>query len=247
MRKAALIAILMYSLSNSVHNSQAQQRSSNLSEHCFSITSSSRPEIAQVTTTPGEFLRNNPSSQAAINGPYVGGNSPRNYMTQGIAYLADGHQLADGDLRHVRGYFTISKDGKQIKASETLEGIGTLDEKLRNYWLVIGTHPLLVVNEYVHSQAREDRYGKRSIEPIVTRSAIGTKNGQVCFAVSDDRISTQQWAETLKQEGYESAINLGGDTYSQLAVRRGNGIEINGTAKNPARLIIFENKINSKQ
>ena len=239
MERRTLLSILLYAALNVMSNS-AQNKPADLSEHCFEISNDRKIAIEQVTTTPETFLRLHPNVDAAINGPYIGGKDQKNYRTQGIAYIAEGHQLADGDLRYIRGYFTVSKSGRQIQVSETLDGTGTLDQKLRNYWVVIGTHPLLVVDGKIHNQATEDRYEKNSIEPFVHRSAIGIREGKACFVVSEDKLTMKKWAERLQNKGYKGALNLNGDTYSQMAERNDGKVKVMGKGKANTRLIIYD-------
>ena len=92
-----------------------------ISDHCFGISPQKNVAIEEVTTTPQNFVRNHANVEAAINGPYFGGKDPKHYKTQGIAYLADGFQFADGDLRQVKGFFTVSRDGNKINVSESLD------------------------------------------------------------------------------------------------------------------------------
>lgn len=134
-------------------------------------------------------------------------------------------------MRQVRGFFTVSRDGNKINVSETLDG------KL-DYWLVVGTHPLLVLNGNFHDQAAEDRYVR---SPFYC-SAIGTKDGKVCFAVSEKTFSMRDWASMLQQSGYTGAINLDGGSISQMAVRENGKIETKGKGNQATRLVIFEQK-----
>ena len=240
MRRRTLLTMLLYPVVTSAQVLSSQQKSSNISEHFFDISENQKIGIRELTTTPQKFVENNSDIEAAINGPYF---SPNN-KTQGIAYLADGHQLADGNINYVRGYFSVNKNGNEVKVNETLlDGTGTLDEKLRNYWLVIGTHPLLVVNRAVHAQSREDRYKYDEQRRIKRdyRSAIGTKYGKaIYFAVSEDKITMEEWAERLRSVGYLGAINLDGGPISQLAVRENKIVKIKGQGTLPTRLVIFE-------
>src|SRR3989344_7322070 len=241
MKRRTLLSMLMYPALSSVKLFSSQRKLSNLSEHFFDISEHQTIGVRELTTTPQKFVENNSDIAAAINGPYF---SP-NYKTQGIVYLAEGQQLGDGNLEYVRGYFSVSKSGNEIKVGEVLGGTGTLDEKLRNYWFVIGMHPLLVVNKAVHMQAREDMYkydNQRGVKKGY-RSAIGTKNGKtIYFAVSEDKITIEEWAERLQTFGYQGAINLDGGPFSQLAERKDGKIEVKGKGNSPTRLIIFEYK-----
>jgi len=233
MDRKTLFAALLYAATSAVP-AQTQNMPSNLSEHCFEISENRNIAMQEVATTPGQFLKDSKNSgvESAINGTYFGGKDPRHFRPEGIAYLADGNQFADGNLRYVRGFFTVSKDGKQINISETLDG------RLSNYWLVIGTHPLLVADSKINSQSQETRYASTGL-----RSAIGTKNGRnICFAVSENELTMAQWAERLQNSRYKGAINLDGGPISQMAVRENGNIKIKGQGKSPTRLVIFEYK-----
>jgi exopolysaccharide biosynthesis protein len=201
--------------------------SSNLEEYCFSISPHKSIAMRSVDTTPERFLKDNPGVQAAINGSYFG----QNNRTEGIAYLADNLHFATQKPEHTRGYFSINRKGDTINVSETLDG------KLTDYFLVLGTHPLLVTNGKVNSQALEKRYGERTSY----RSAIGTKTGKdICFAVSTDAILTSEWAERLKQAGYYGALNLDGGPISQMAIRDKTGsISVKGKGNGNTKLVIF--------
>lgn len=229
MQGKIFLPMLLYASLSSATISSSQNKPSNLSEHCFEISSRKTIAIEEATITPETFVRMHNNVDSAINGPYFGGKDPQQYKTQGIAYLADDHQFADGDLRQVRGFFTVSRNGREIKVSETL------DAKM-DYWLVIGTHPLLVVDGKTHAQSREPRY-----TDSYYRSAIGTKNGEVCFLVSEDEVTMRDWANRLQQAGY-NAINLDGNTVSQMAERKDESVEVKGKGKANTRLIIFEQR-----
>ena len=171
-----------------------------------------------------------PNVDSAINGPYFDKRDKNGKLVEGIAYLANNHNFGNNNPDHVRGYFTVSLDGNKIGVTRQLNG------NFNDYWLVIGTYPLLVLNPQVHSQARMPVYNASTRY----RSAIGTKNGNVCFAVSENELTMEQWAEMLHQAGYSGAINLDGGPVSQLAERIGGRVSVKGKGKSPARLLIFE-------
>ena len=200
---------------------------SNLEEYCFSISPHKSIAMRGVDATPEQFLRDNPSVETAINGPYYGPNS----KTEGIAYLADNWHFATEKPEHTRGYFSVNRKGDEIKVSESLDG------KLTDYFLVIGTHPLLVTNGKVNSQSLEDRYSGRTFY----RSAIGTKTGKdICFTVSTDAILMSEWAKRLRDAGYDGALNLDGGPISQMAIRsRNDEISVKGKGTGNTRLVIF--------
>jgi len=202
-------------------------RYSNLEEYCFSVSPNKYIAMREVDTTPEQFLRDNPTVEAAINGSYYGSDN----KTEGIAYLADNWHFATEKPEHTRGYFSVNRKGDEIKVSESLDG------KLTDYFLVLGTHPLLVTDGNVHSQACEDRYRGRRFY----RSAIGTKTGKdICFAVSTDAIFMNEWAERLKNAGYDGALNLDGGPISQMAIRdRSNNISLKGKGTENTKLVIF--------
>ena len=117
-------------------------------------------------------------------------------------------------------------------------------DSFSDFHLVIGTHPILVRNGIMHTHAQEDRYNKRKDEdgnytdPHATfRSAIGNKSDQeLCFAVVQQGVTMDAWAQELRQQGYQNAINLDGGFESQLAVR---GKTSTGFLTEESRLIIF--------
>ena len=202
-------------------------KSLNLEEYFFSISPHKSIGMRGVDTTPEQFLKADPSVEATINGPYYG----QDNKTEGIAYLADSWHFATEKPEHTRGYFSVNREGNEIKVSESLDG------KLTDYFLVIGTHPLLVTDGKVHSQALEDRYDGR----ISYRSAIGTKTGKdICFAVSTDEILIREWAKRLRYAGYNGALNLDGGPFSQMAIRnRFDNISIKGKGTGNTKLVIF--------
>ncbi len=177
-----------------------------LEEYCFEIDRDVSIGARNVTTTPEEFINQNPNVFVAINGVYFG----QDQRPEGLVFLSDNHHLATERPQHTRGYFTVNKRGDKVKVTEKLE------DPLKDYWLVIGTHPLLVEDGHLHSQSQEARYSNSAAQ----RSAIGTKNGKnICFAVSKGDIAISNWAKKLESKGYLGAINLDGGPYSQLAVR----------------------------
>lgn len=198
-------------------------------EYCFRITPHTTIGIERITTTPEEFLNDREGVHAVVNGVYFGTDD----KPEGIAYLAEGHHLATEQPQHTRGYFMVNKIGKDVTVDETMPG------EFFDYWLVIGTHPLLVVHGEVHPQAREERYLRRR---AAFRSALGTKdNRNICFAVSNEELLMYDWARELENAGYLGAINLDGGFYSQLAVRNESGITTTGHGKEAlrSRLVIF--------
>jgi len=198
---------------------------SNLEEYCFTISPHKSIALRAVDTTPEKFLRDNPTVEAAINGPYYDAEN----RTEGVAYLANDWHLATGKPDDIRGYLSVSRKGDEIKVAESLSG------KLEDYFLVLGTHPLLVTDGKVHSQSREQRYRER----IAYRSAIGTKSGSdMCFAVSADEILMSEWAQRLDEVGYYGALNLDGGPISQMALRD-DGISVKGKGTGNTKLVIF--------
>lgn len=200
---------------------------SKLEEYCFSVSPNKSIAMRSIDTTPEQFLRDNPNVEAAINGSYYGSDN----KTEGIAYLADNWHFATEKPEHTRGYFSVNRKGDEIKVSESL------DKQLTDYFLVLGTHPLLVTNGEVNSQALEDRYAGRTSY----RSAIGTKTGNdICFAVSTDTILMNEWAERLRDAGYDGALNLDGGPISQIAIRdSSDNISVKGKGTGNTKLVIF--------
>ena len=194
-------------------------------EYCFRIKPDLSMGVREITTTPEKFLQNNENVQAAINGPYFGLDN----KTEGIVFLADNNYFGTRKPEHIRGYFTINKNGNKVQVNEKLP------KDFSNYWLVIGTHPILVSNEEINSQARENRYNK-----IGLRSAIGTKDEKdICFAVSREELSMLDWANELKVAGYNGAINLDGGPFSKLSIRDNKSIKKLGKGNQETKLIIF--------
>lgn len=200
-----------------------------LRDYCFEITPRVTIGMREVTTTPEDFLMSNPDIEAVINGMYFGSDN----RPEGTAYLANGHHFATEKPEHTRGYFIVDRAGEIITVREQLGG------KVEDYWLVIGTHPLLITEGRIDPQAQEERYAGSS----AYRSAIGTKNGNdICFAVSSGAISMDDWASRLVEDGYQGAINLDGGPYSQLAIRENERIRVEGQGTQETRLVIFSYK-----
>jgi exopolysaccharide biosynthesis protein len=200
---------------------------SNLEEYCFSISPHKSIAMRSGDTTPEEFVRKNPNVKAAINGPYYGSDN----RTEGIAYLANDLHFATEKPEHTRGYFSVNRRGDKIKVEKSLDG------KLNDYFLVLGTHPLLIRDGKIHSQSLEKRYGDRRFY----RSAVGTKTGKdICFAVSTDEILMSEWAQRLKDAGYNGALNLDGGPISQMAIKDKDGrISVKGKGTGNTKLVIF--------
>ena len=183
-------------------------------DYCFKTTPRRPIGIKKITTTPADYLKQDPTAIAVINGMYFGPSyTPPNDQPEGIAFIADDNHLATENPRHSRGYFTISKNGLRVDVRDSFSG------DFPEYFLVIGTHPTLVMDYKVHPQARESRYQRNT----AARSAIGTKQKEyidtICFAVQEQPVTIEEWAEQLEREGYRGALNLDGASYSQLAVR----------------------------
>ncbi len=199
---------------------------SHLEEYCFTISPHKSIAMRAVDTTPEQFLGDNPSVEAAINGLYYG---PDN-KNEGIAYLADNWHFATEKPAHTKGYFIVNREGNNIDVIASLEG------SLTDYFLVLGTHPLLVTEGKVHDQSLEERYAGRT----AYRSAIGTKTGKdICFAVSTDQIFIRDWAQRLKEERYRGALNLDGGPISQMAIRGDGVVSIKGNGTENTKLVIF--------
>lgn len=204
----------------------AQPHTNALSEYCFQISPTRTIAMSKIDITPVEFLKQNPNLEAVINGIYFGDFGE----PLGLAYMADGHHFATEMPRDIRGYFSVNRNGNEIQVSEKLSGA------LDDYWIVIGTHPLLVVNGEPHAQSMEARYSRL----MDYRSAIGTKgDNNICFAVSTDKLLIQDWARILKESGYQGAINLDGGPKSQLAVNENGTIRVSGPGTENTRLVIF--------
>ena len=199
----------------------------NLEEYCFIISPHKSIAMRKVDTTPEQFVKDNPSVEVAINGSYYGSDN----KTEGIAYLADNWHFASEKPEHTRGYFSVNKKGDKIQVTEKLSG------NLNDYFLVLGTHPLLITNEKIHNQSLDRKYNCMG----AYRSAVGTKNSRdICFAVSTDKILMNEWAERLKNSGYYGALNLDGGPISQMAIRKGDEkIYVKGKGTGNTKLILF--------
>jgi len=233
MRRRTLLAMILYAGINTIPV-QTQNKLSNLSQHCFDITPERHIGIEGVATTPENFVRTHLNVDSAINGTYFDRNDKQGKLVEGIAYLTRNRHFGNNNPGQVRGYFTVNIDGDEINVARQFNG------SFNDYWLVLGTYPLLVLpidnKPQIHPQAQVPIYNSDTSY----RSAIGTKNGQVCFAVSEDSIKMNQWAERLQREGYRGAINLDGGPVSQLAERKNGKIETKGKGKSNTRLVIFE-------
>ena len=198
-----------------------------LEEYCFTISPHKSVAMRAVDTTPEKFVRDTPGVEAAINGLYYGADN----RSEGIAYLADNWHFATEKPAHTRGYFIVNREGNNIDVTASLEG------SLTNYFLVLGTHPLLVTEGKVHAQSLEGRYAGRT----AYRSAIGTKTGKdICFVVSTDEILIKEWAERLRGTGYTGALNLDGGPLSQMAIRAEDGVvSVKGNGTEKTKLVIF--------
>jgi uncharacterized protein YigE (DUF2233 family) len=84
--------------------------------------------------------------------------------------------------------------------------------KIDEYWMAIGTFPLLVINGAV-------RQGLERAKERAYRSAIGTKSNDICFAVSEEQLTLNEWAQHLVGKGYAGALYLDGGPYASLAAR----------------------------
>ena len=181
-------------------------------EYCFNSTQQTLG-IANVTSTPQQYLLDHSNVVAAINGVYYAADTDE---PLGVVYY-NGEQLADG-RGSVRGYFLLDKEGKAIIQDD-------FNEDYSNQQIVIGTHPLLVLNGEVHDQSLEGRYvylynnGVPFAQNRHFRSAIGIKNDEVCLAHIDKYKTINDWATLLQSKGYVSALNLDGGGPSQLVIR----------------------------
>lgn len=213
-------------------------KSSNLEEYCFLISPHKSIAMRDINSTPEQFLKDNPSVQAAINGPQF-----RDNHTMGLSYLKKNYYYSNEDPGDIRAYFSISNDGRRVAVTNDLEGhvIGYWSKNkrfiLKDYWMVIGARPALLLNGNISKEALHPGYIGTSY-----RSAIGTKTGKdICFAVSTDAILMSEWAERLKDAGYEGALNLDGGPISQMAVRnKSDNISVKGKGTGNTKLVIFE-------
>ena len=218
-------AVIRERIESPIQEQSEYNKFADISEYCFEISPQVSIAVKEEKTPPREFLKRNEGVEAAINGPYFGLDD----RTEGVVFLANNHYFGSRKPEHTRGYFTINKNGQEVRVDDKLKG------SFSDYWLVIGTHPMLVRNNKFYREAEEKRYSKIT----APRSAIGTKNGKnICFAVSNSNFSMEGWANKLRVRGYKDAINLDGGPYSQLATREG---EL-GQGNSPTRLVIFSYK-----
>jgi len=204
---------------------------SGLNEYCFNITPKISIGAKKATQFPADFLRSDANILAAINGVYWDTDG----TPLGEVFLADNNHLANKQGR-ISGYLLVNKAGTEIKVAESF------DENYQNYYFVVGTHPILLINSQVHSQAAEERYNKYEDgrDKVSYRSAIGTKDGRnICFAVSANTLTMSDWADLLLKSGYRDALNLDGGPVSQLAIRENNEVKTSGAGLTPTHLIIF--------
>ena len=197
------------------------------SEFCFLPGTEYLLGMEKTHTTPQVFVSQKKSVVAAINGTYFDPNGE----VLGIAYESRTGKLGNGQGR-ISGYFFLSSSGKVFVA----EGF---DGDFSNYSLVIGTHPMLLQDARVHPQAQEERYNKNEdgSQRLAYRSALGTKDhSDVCFIVSEEPYTMEEWAEFLEVQGYVDALNLDGGPISQLATQGGH---VYGAGFVPTELIIF--------
>ena len=225
-----LYSTLIFNTLNCAPNTQTQSKKKiDAQENCFNIDSHKTIGLKEINTTPEQFLSQNPDTESAINGIYF----DKKGQLEGIVYLADNHFYGTRKNEHIRGYFSVNKNGSEVKFSESLDG------KVENYWMVIGTHPLLVTKGTVNSQAMEERYNSAD----GYRSAIATKDGkEICFVTSEETMKMGDWAQLLQKSGYYGAINLDGGPLSQMAVREGGIVKTKGHGNQKSRLIIFSYK-----
>ncbi len=220
-----LLIMIMWPL---IQTAFPQESKRELFEYCFAITQDTTIGVARENILPADFLKKNTQVAAAINGVYY----DENQEPMGIVFLADDHHLGNKKGR-VSGYFTINKSGTEVLVQKSF------NENYADYWLVIGTHPVLLIDGKVDSDAQEKRYAKKDS----FRSAIGTRDTHdVCFAVSKNTVTMEVWATMLKTSGYKHAINLDGGPISQLSIRQNNSIESFGGENQPTRLVIFAYK-----
>ncbi|MFA6888669.1 MAG: phosphodiester glycosidase family protein [Candidatus Woesearchaeota archaeon] len=210
----------------SVESHSSGSITSRINEYCFKPSPSFLIGVQRDSTTPKHFLSEHENVEAVVNGVYFG----EDFTPLGIAYV-NGHEYANGNRNQTRGYFSIDRKGK-IQVGERLS------PKLKQYTFVIGTQPLLITGGIVHKQAKETRYKLN----VAYRSAIGTKNDDICFVVSKFPVRMQPWAEILKNEGYEGALNLDGGPVSQLAVRKDNKLSDYGIGIENTQLVIYASR-----
>jgi len=203
-----------------------------IGEYC--ITDGENLGFRVVKTTPTAYLKEHSDVLAAINGPYYDtfGN------TEGSIIVNDqsGKKILVCCSGEVRGYLYISNN--YVIAGTAMPN--TLDEA---HLVVIGTHPLLVVNGKVHSQATEAKYNLKEDgkQKVAFRSALGTKDGEhLCMAISVSKLTIKQWANLLCLCGYNQAINLDGGPVSDLAVKGKASLKSSKPAD--TRMIIYVGK-----
>lgn len=213
----------------------AQPDLKDFEEYCFEISPHETIGMREITTTPKQFLRQNPGVEAAINGPQF-----RNNTNMGVAYLSKNHVYGNQDPGDIRAYFSVATDGR-VQVSPDLEGkikgLYTPESMkcMQDYWFVLGARPPLVINREIPPEALHPGYKEKDY-----RSAIGTKgHNNISFAVSAQKILIKEWARILRDAGYQGALNLDGGPKSMLAIRTGNNIEVKGYGHEPTRLIIF--------
>ena len=199
-----------------------------LNQFCFEISDKVGIAAREQRTTPERFLhqKGNENILGVLNGPYFDVNE----KTEGLVFLSEKYYFGTQKQEDIRGYFTINKTGSEIKVKEKL------DNKINDYWLVIGTHPILVTDGTINKQVEEIRYnGIRS-----HRSAVGTSNGKnICFAVSYNKLTMYEFAKALVLNNYKGAINLDGNGESQLTIRDNDKIITYGQGTVDTSLVIF--------
>lgn len=182
---------------------------------CFDLEEYEFDAVAQ-DTTPSDFMKSLSSDTvvAVINGVYYGADDG---LTQGYVRVNE-KDFASGKGR-VSGYLLIGNEG-DVTSLESLEAV-----RLHSQTDVIGTHPLLISQGRIHEQSIDERYN----QSLALRSALGTTTGRnICFTVSTDLISMDQWSTLLLNYGFADAINLDGGSVSQMATQDqtyGVGIE----------------------
>lgn len=163
----------------------------------------------EVDATPFTFMQTLSSNTvvAAINGVYYGADDGR---SQGNVWVNE-KEYASGKGR-VSGYLLIGDDDT-VTSVESLDAI-----RLASSTDVIGTHPLLISQSKIHEQSLDERYN----QSLAFRSALGSTSGaNICFAVSLDVLSMDQWSTKLFEYGFVDAINLDGGSVSQMVTQDG--------------------------
>jgi len=212
-------------------------------EYRFKITSETKFRMQEFWGFPKDFVKSNRNVLAAINGVYWNAaHKPEGALYSGKGYIGtetpefNSRQppifgFFDKTRREPRygGYLSVDLSGNEVRISETLHGNHS------DYWLVVGTHPLLVMKGKIHPQAIDPHYNRTIKEPkaekqvpyATYRSAIGIREidqkTYVSFIVSMDRITMSDWAKKLKDAGFAGAINIDGGPVSQLATRDASG------------------------